>query len=161
MTPANLNGFVQNLQSYATSPILTGSVTTLPATTASSVTYINGDLSLSGNVTGYGVLVVTGTLEFSGNFTWNGIVLVIGKGVVIHDGGGNGNFNGAIYVAQTVDASGNLLPVVPGSPSYTWNGGGANSIQYDHCLADGLLQKYNGNPSAYSLQVLSTRTLQF
>jgi len=84
-----------------------------------------------------------------------------GKGVVTHNGGGNGVFNGSIYVAQTVDASGNLLPVVPGSPSYTWNGGGVNSIQYDHCLADGLLQKYNGNPSSYSLQVLSTRTLQF
>jgi len=161
VTPANLNGFVQNLQSYATSPVLSGSVTSLPTTTSSSLTYIDGNLSLSGNVTGYGVLVVTGTLEFSGNFTWNGIVLVIGKGVVIHDGGGNGNFNGAIYVAQTVDASGNLLPVVPGSPSYTWNGGGVNSIQYDHCLADGLLQKYNGNPSSYALQVLSTRTLQF
>ena len=161
VTPANLNGFVQNLQSYATSPVLTGTVTSLPATTASSVTYVNGDVSMSGNFTGYGVLVVTGNLTFSGNFTWNGIVLVIGKGVVTHNGGGNGQFNGAIYVAQTVDSSGNLLPVVPGSPSYTWNGGGANSIQYDHCLADGLLQKYNGNPSAYSLQVLSTRTLQF
>jgi len=161
VTPANLNGFVQNLQSYATSPVLTGTVTTLPSTNTGSVTYINGDLNLSGNVTGYGVLVVTGTLTFSGNFTWNGIVLVIGQGQVIHNGGGNGNFNGAIYVAQTVDASGNLLPVVPGSPTYTWNGGGVNNIQYDHCLADGLLQKYNGNPSAYSLQVLSTRTLQF
>ena len=161
VTPANLNGFVQNLQSYATSPVLNGSVTSLPSTTSSSVTYVNGDLSMSGNFTGYGVLVVTGTLTFSGNFTWNGIVLVIGKGVVVHNGGGNGQFNGAIYVAQTVDSSGNLLPVVPGSPTYTWNGGGANSIQYDHCLADGLLQKYNGNPSSYSLQVLSTRTLQF
>ena len=161
VTPANLNGFVQNLQSYATSPVLTGTVTTLPATTASSVTYVDGNVNMSGNFTGYGVLVVTGSLTFSGNFTWNGIVLVIGQGVVVHNGGGNGQFNGAIYVAQTVDASGNLLPVVPGSPTYTWNGGGTNNIQYDHCLADGLLQKYNGNPSAYSLQVLSTRTLQF
>jgi hypothetical protein len=161
VTPANLNSFVQNLQSYATSPVLTGTVTSLPATTTSSVTYVNGDVNMSGNFTGYGVLVVTGDLTFGGNFTWNGIVLVIGKGVVTHNGGGNGVFNGSIYVAQTVDASGNLLPVVPGSPTYTWNGGGVNSIQYDHCLADGLLQKYNGNPSAYSLQVLSTRTLQF
>jgi hypothetical protein len=116
---------------------------------------------MSGNFTGYGVLVVTGDLTFSGNFTWNGIVLVVGQGVVVHNGGGNGVFNGAIYVAQTEDASGNLLGVIPGSPTYTWNGGGANSIQYDHCFADGLLQKYNGQPSTLSLQVLSTRTLQF
>jgi len=88
------------------------------------------------------------------------IVLVIGQGQVVHNGGGNGNFNGAIYVAQTEDASGNLLPAV-GNPQYTWNGGGVNSIQYDHCLADGLLQKYNGKPSNLPLQVLSMRTLQF
>jgi len=161
VTPANLNSFIQNLQSYATSPILTGTVSTLPATTTSSVTYVDGNLNLSGNPTGYGVLVVTGTLTFSGNFTWNGIVLVVGQGQVVHNGGGNGTFNGAIYVAQTEDAAGNLLPVVPGQPQYTWNGGGTNLIQYDHCLADALLQKYNGKPSAYSLQVLSTRTLQY
>jgi hypothetical protein len=125
------------------------------------VTFVNGNLSLSGNPTGNGVLIVTGDLTFSGNFTWNGIVLVIGQGQVIHNGGGNGNFNGAIYVAQTKDAAGNLLAVVPGQPQYTWNGGGTNQIQYDHCLADGLLQKYQGKPSTYPLQVLSTRTLQF
>jgi len=161
VTPANLDGFVQNMQSYATSPVLTGNVSSLPATTTSSVTFVNGNLSLSGNPTGNGVLIVTGTLTFSGNFTWNGIVLVIGQGQVVHSGGGNGTFNGAIYVAQTKDAAGNLLPVVPGQPQYTWNGGGTNQIQYDHCLADGLLQKYQGQPSTYPLQVLSTRTLQF
>jgi hypothetical protein len=160
VTPSNLDTFVSSLQSYVTSPVLTGSVSSLPATTTSSVTYVDGDLSLSGNVTGNGVLVVTGTLTLSGNFTWNGIVLVVGQGKVVHDGGGNGDFNGAIYVAQTKDASGNQLSAV-GSPQYTWNGGGTNQIQYDHCLADGLLQAYEGKPSNSPLQVLSMRTLQF
>ena len=160
VTPSNLDSFVSSLQSYVTSPILTGNVTSLPATTTSSVTYIDGNLSLSGNPTGNGVLVITGTLTFSGNFTWNGIVLVVGQGAVVHNGGGNGNFNGAIYVAQTRDAAGNELSSV-GNPHYTWNGGGVNSIKYDHCLADGLLQKYEGKPSGLPLQVLSMRTLQF
>jgi hypothetical protein len=159
-TPSALNGFVNNLESYATSPILTGNVSSLPATTTSSVTFVNGNLTLSGNPNGSGVLVVTGDLTFSGDFTWNGIVLVIGQGQVIHTGGGNGTFTGAIYVAQTEDASGALLPSL-GNPTYYWNGGGTNSIQYDHCLADSLLQKYNGQPSTYPLQVLSTRTLEF
>ena len=48
-----------------------------------------------------------------------------------------------------------------GNPHYTWNGGGTNQIQYDHCLADGLLQKYEGKPSGLPLQVLSMRTLQY
>lgn len=160
VTPSNLDSFISSLQSYVTSPILTGNVTSLPATTSSSVTYIDGNLSLSGNPTGNGVLVITGTLTFSGNFTWNGIVLVVGQGQVVHNGGGNGNFNGAVYVAQTKDAAGNELAKV-GNPQYTWNGGGVNSIQYDHCLADGLLQKYEGKPSGLPLQVLSMRTLNF
>jgi len=160
VTPSNLDGFVQSLQYSVTSPVLTGNVTSLPATTTSSVTYVDGNLTLSGNPTGNGVLVVTGTLTFSGNFTWNGIVLVVGQGQVVHNGGGNGNFNGAIYVAQTKDAAGNELAAV-GNPQYTWNGGGTNQIQYDHCLADGLLQKYEGKPSGSPLQVLSVRTLQY
>jgi len=41
---------------------------------------VNGDLSLSGNVTGYGILLGTGTLSMGGNVGWNGIVLVIGQG---------------------------------------------------------------------------------
>jgi hypothetical protein len=160
VTPANLDGFVQSLIPKVTSPVLTGNVTSLPATTTSSVTYVDGNLTLSGNPTGNGVLVVTGTLTFSGDFTWNGVVLVVGQGQVIHNGGGNGNFNGAIYVAQTKDAAGNELSAI-GSPQYIWNGGGTNQIQYDHCLADGLLSAYEGQPSALPLQILSMRTLQF
>jgi hypothetical protein len=160
VTPSNLDSFVSSIQPYVTSPVLTGNVTTLPATTTSSVTYVNGNLDVSGNFTGNGVLVVTGTLTLSGNFTWNGIVLVVGQGQVVHNGGGNGTFNGAIYVAQTKDAAGNELASV-GSPQYTWNGGGTNQIQYDHCLADGLLSAYEGKASNLPLQVLSMRTLQF
>ena len=160
MTPSDLNTFVQDLSSYATSPILTGTATTLPSTTTSSITIVDGNLSLSGNPVGNGILVITGTLTLSGDFTWNGLVLVVGQGQVIHNGGGNANVQGAVYVAQTVDASGNLLPVI-GNPNFTWNGGGVNSIEYDHCLADNLLRPYEGKASNYPLQVLSTRMLNF
>jgi hypothetical protein len=166
LTPDNLYNYVTDLSHYATSSY-TGTVTTLPATTLSSVTYVDGDLTLSGNPSGSGILVVTGTLTFSGNFTWNGIVLVVGQGQVVHNGGGNGNINGAIYVAQITQpppnnsfTQNNLLPAV-GNPQYTWNGGGVNTVQYDHCKADALLQVYNSKPSNLPLQVLSMRTLQY
>jgi hypothetical protein len=158
-TPAAMNAYVQNLASYATASY-SGNVTSLPATTMSSVTYINGDLTLSGNASGSGVLIVTGNMTFQGNFTWNGVVLVIGQGSITHSGGGNGIFNGAVYVAKTNDPTGNPLPAL-GTPTYLWNGGGTNQINYDHCKADALLQKYNGNPSDSPLQILSTRMLQF
>ena len=68
VTPSALNTFVQDLEGYATSPILTGTATSLPTTTSSSITIVNGDLTLAGNPTGSGILVITGTMTFSGNF---------------------------------------------------------------------------------------------
>lgn len=160
VTPSSLNSFVQDLESHATSPVLTGTATSLPTTTSSSITIVDGNLTLSGNPTGSGILVVTGTMTFSGNFNWNGLVLVIGQGTIVHNGGGNMYIDGAMYIAQTEDASGNLLPAV-GNPNFTWNGGGTNQVTYDHCLADNLLMPYEGKPSNYPLQILSTRMLNF
>ena len=178
LTPTALYNLLNSLSTYNTSPILpltAGTVTTsLPATNVGSVTVVDGDLNLSGTTNGAGILIVTGTLTFSGNFTWNGLVLVIGNGQVVHNGGGNGIINGAMYVSPIQNlppvgtpsqpmlnqTSPNLLGTL-GGPMYTWNGGGGNTINYDHCKADGLLQKYNGQPSPQPLQVLSSRTLNF
>ena len=64
--------------------------------------YVNGDLSLNGNITGYGLLLVTGTFSPGGNVGWNGLVMVIGKGILTGNGGGNNQYNGESVVAQTV-----------------------------------------------------------
>jgi hypothetical protein len=114
---------------------------------------VNGNLTLSGNVTGYGVLVITGNLTLQGNFTWNGVVLVLGTATVQHNGGGNGQITGAMYVANT---QGSTL----GSSTFNWSAG-TNTIQYDHCWADDLLNKFPPKTSNQPLQVLSTRTLEF
>jgi hypothetical protein len=162
LTPSALDGFIKNVQGSVTTPVIPGPATSLPSTTTSSVTYVNGDLTLSGNNTGNGILVVTGTLTLKGNFSWNGLVLVIGQGNLQQNGGGNGNINGAMYVAQIYDTKGNLLSAtVPGTPTFSWTGGGTNTIHYDHCLADNLLQNYENKPSSKPLQVLSTRMLNF
>jgi Tfp pilus assembly protein PilX len=99
------------------------------------ITVVNGDLTASGKTRGAGILVVTGNLNFNGNPGFDGIVLVIGKGYMSVSGGGNGEFDGAVFVARTVDASGNPLPSgsAPGSPTVDWTGGGGNGIVYDSC----------------------------
>lgn len=170
LTPTALNDFVQDIWNTPGTTQLTGSVSSLPTTTTSSVTVVNGDLTLSGNPVGNGILVVTGTMTFSGNFNWNGLILVVGKGIIVHNGGGNMNITGSEYIAQTLDPSANppgsvltnqgLLPQM-GTPTFTWNGGGTSDVQYDHCLADSLLKKYENQPSPNPLQILSSRTLQF
>ena len=95
-----------------TQPVITGPATNIasPGTAAApQIIYVNGDLTLSGNVTGYGILVVTGTFTASGNVGWNGIVLVVGQGDFVGNGGGNNSYNGAIVVAKTLRLDGQPL----------------------------------------------------
>jgi len=74
-----------------------------------------GDLTLNGagwwNPTGCGLLLVTGNLKYHPSASWDGVVLVVGKGKFSYGGhitGGTG-IQGAVFVAQTRDNSGNLL----------------------------------------------------
>jgi hypothetical protein len=131
-------------------------------TTVTSATYVDGDLTLNGNGTGYGILVVTGTLTMDGNFTWKGLMLIAGDGNVQMNGGGNGQILGSIVDAKIWDASHNLLPNM-GTPTFSWNGGGVNAVQFDHCYSTNLLTAigYTPPPSTKPLKILSFRTLPY
>jgi hypothetical protein len=48
-----------------------------------------------------------------------------------------------------------------GQSSFNWSGGGTNTIQYDHCWADDLLNKFPPSTTDQPLQVLSSRVLTF
>jgi len=100
------------------------------------ITYVSGDFNY-GDASGAGVLVVTGTLSFNGNASFNGLVLVIGQGIVTESGGGNGGFNGTVFVAKTQSATSPYAELATlGSPLYSWNGGGNSDIQYNSCWAN-------------------------
>jgi hypothetical protein len=78
-------------------------------------------------------------MNVSGSFSYNGTVLVIGTGNFNANGGGNGQINGALLIANIGNASyatnptnANLLPKL-GSPTFNWNGGGTNFLQFDSC----------------------------
>jgi hypothetical protein len=129
-----------NLQIVATVTANADNVTAGPATSlpnygtlnAPTIQVVNGDLDLSGNITGYGILVVTGNATFAGTVGWQGIVLIIGQGTMTVSGGGNNSFEGAVLLARTRDAAGNLLPT-PGPTLLDWAGGGGNGVHYDSC----------------------------
>jgi Tfp pilus assembly protein PilX len=91
------------------------------------ITFITGDWS---NCNGTGILVVTGTLTCSGNTSHDGLIFVIGQGHIVGNGGGNGSYTGAIFVAKTKDSAGHALAVL-GEPIFDWNGGGGNGLTYD------------------------------
>ena len=108
--------------------------TTFGTDAAPQITYITGNATLSG---GAGVVVVTGTLTFNGNTNFDGLILVIGQGIMNVQGGGGGQVNGSVFIANTnshTSPFGQLATL--GSPTLNWSGGGSNFIQYNSCWAD-------------------------
>jgi hypothetical protein len=86
-------------------------------------TFVDGDCTLTN---GAGFLVVTGALTMRGNTNFKGIILVLGTGVVIRNGGGDGNILGGITISRFDRTSGGFL-----APTFNTNGGGNSTIQYD------------------------------
>ena len=156
MTAADLNNFVSAVSSVATNVYGTNpSGINLGTATNPTISVVNGDYSM-GPTTGYGILLVTGTLTISGNYSWNGLIIVIGSGASLMNGGGSGQINGSVFVANT---SGGTL----NAPSADWSGGGGNGIQYNHCWADDMLSRVPYTPimSPKGLQVVSLRNLVY
>jgi hypothetical protein len=91
---------------------------------APAFTFVDGDCVLDG---GAGLLIVTGNLQMNGNPSFNGLILVLGGGTVNRDGGGNGDIYGAMAVARfDQNGTGGFL-----APSFTTNGAGTSTIQFD------------------------------
>jgi hypothetical protein len=138
-TPSGLNGLAESITQSADlvlAPSPGGGVLdqlSLPATMSATnpmVVVVQGDFNLHGHGTGYGLLLVTGILDYDPDASWNGVILVIGKGIFTSSKAGVGVINGAVFVAQTRDLTGNLLPDPDlGASSFKQTGGG-NGIHY-------------------------------
>ena len=143
-TPAQLNAMVSqiaNAADYTYNCGMAGTGTPCSGTYGSvahpQITYVNGDVTLSG---GAGVLVVTGNLIISGGMQFDGLILVIGQGnMKVNGGGGTGSaIYGAVFVAQTNSTTFPYaqLPTGLGQPQFKWNGGGNAGIYYNSCWAN-------------------------
>jgi len=156
-TPQSLNQLVQDISKVATvitPPSGTASASDLPAMSVNNpaTVVVNGNLDLSSTV-GYGLLVVTGNFLYNGNTGWKGVILVVGDGTTTFTGlgGGNQEFDGAIFVASIKDTAGNLLSQL-GSVGFNISGGGGNGVYYNSCWI-------NRSQPTLSYQVLSFREL--
>ena len=101
----------------------TGSTTINDSANSPMFTFVDGDCTLHN---GSGFIVVTGTLTLRGNTNFNGAILVLGEGVLVRDGGGNGDVLGGITIAKFGRTSGDFM-----APSFLTNGGGNSNVQYD------------------------------
>lgn len=118
---AYLNSLQDKAQS--TGRYFSGSKTVGESLNSPMFTFVDGDCTLT---SGSGILVVTGTLTMQGNPDFRGIILVLGKGVLIRNGGGNGDVFGGITIAAFGRTSGGFT-----SPTVDTQGGGNSTIQYD------------------------------
>ena len=143
LTPGGLDAVVQDITSGADA-VINGPATPSSFPSGMSATHymtivVNGDLDLNGwHNTGYGVLLVTGTLKYDPDASWQGLVLVIGQGNFVSTKGGNGEIDGAMFIAKTRDASGNLLSSL-GASSFSQTGNGSNlgnGIRYNSCYVN-------------------------
>lgn len=144
-SPSQIDAFAQNIiQNAIASFVPAGSAGTqqsfldsLNMSPTNPVTVVvNGNLDLTNwTGTGYGLLLVTGTLVYDPATTWNGAVLVIGQGQVTNiDHGQYRQINGALFVAKTRDASGNLLGGGIGGGSVSFDAQMQGSgIRYSSC----------------------------
>jgi hypothetical protein len=161
LTPANLNEMVQTISQNA-DLVLNKNATDSDMPAAMSATnpmtvVVNGDLTLN-NFTGFGLLVVTGNFFSNPNAGWRGMVLVVGVGNVTFTGGpggGNGEYDGGIFVAQTLNTT--ASPPYPplttmGTATFNALNAGGNGIFYNSCWINVALQ-----PPTF--QVLSFREI--
>jgi|SRR5579859_800770 len=134
-TAQQLQQFASALQNDVTQPVINGPAGNPAnggAPGAPQIIYVNGDLNLSGNFTGYGILVVTGKLSAVGTSGWNGLVLVVGEGQAQISG--TTQWNGAMLLANTL--TGTLGNLSLSGDSMGVNGGGNGGIYYSSgCLA--------------------------
>ncbi len=139
-TPSQLDSIVQTIVQSADVILPSGStgsaLTPLGMSPTNPLTVVvNGNLDISNwSNDGYGLLLVTGTFTYDPDTNWYGIVLVIGQGVV--NNSQNGQFkqiNGAMFVAKTRDASGNLLPDLGGASVSFLAAMQGNGMRYSSC----------------------------
>lgn len=147
-TPSQLDTLVQTIVQNADVVLPAGPVSyPLPTVTGSALTplgmtssnpltvVVNGNLDVSNwSNDGYGLLLVIGNFTYDPDTNWNGIVLVIGQGVVNNSQNGQyKQISGAMFVAQTRDAAGNLLPNLGGASVRFLDAMQGNGIRYSSC----------------------------
>jgi hypothetical protein len=82
------------------------------------ITVVNGDLQITGSISGGGLLIVTGSFSYSSSYSFNGLVLVIGSGSLTADGLGQG-IEGEMVIANLQNVGGNIAF---GTPTVTIGG---------------------------------------
>ena len=124
----NLRGAAQMNGMYVGSGAEYAGNTAFGSSAAPQITFIDGDLDISGAISGAGVLVVNGSLSTSGTPNFDGLWIVLGGTLNVDGGGQGGNFSGSIVV---LDGPAGSPPQFGDSRSVTVQGGGKARYLFD------------------------------
>jgi len=143
----DVNQFRQNLRASATaaqaagtcqatclatgSPTFSNNGNTSYGTTGDpQITYIEGNASFGGNISGAGILVVNGNLTWNGTPAFKGLILVLGGTFNVIGGGRGGDHGGSVVLLNATGAVGDVF----GAANADFTGGGNALYRFD-CTA--------------------------
>jgi hypothetical protein len=105
--PIDLKALIEEMKKLTTKTLVAGTYTGLiigdPTKRDLPVTYVDGDLHLSGRSSGGGVLIVDGSVTMTGTFNFQGLILVSGD-VRLSGGGAGIHILGSIMVEDSLTA---------------------------------------------------------
>ncbi len=116
-SPANVELFRQNLLAsaraaqlagtcqstcYSPGPLINNGNSAYGSVGDTQITYIEGNASFGGGISGAGILVVNGNLSWSGTPNFKGLILVLGGTFTIDGGGTGGDHAGSVVLLNAL-----------------------------------------------------------
>ncbi len=131
LNPDNLSGFMTDLKAAAdlvlTGPVhIGGSNANLGTVDSPRITFVDGDLDISGSGRGVGILAVTGNLKYRGSFEFIGVILVVGKGSIDFAGVNDGVIGGMLVANIQSGAFGPVSVSFKGNSNIYYSGDAIN-----------------------------------
>ena len=102
--------------------------TTYGTVAAPQITYINGDASMGGNISGAGIMLVNGNLSWSGTPNFQGLLIVLGGTYTIGGGGHGGDQQGSVVI---LNAPGGSPAADYGEINFDVTGGGTAEFAFN------------------------------
>lgn len=91
------------------------------------VTYVHGDASFGGNVSGAGIMFVNGTLAWNGTPNFQGLIVTLGGSFTVDGGGLGGDHGGSVVILNHPDGGVGDF----GETYFDNTGGGTALYEYD------------------------------
>ncbi len=124
---AQIGGVCQGF-CYSASSVIDNGNTVFGTVGYPQITYIHGNASFGGNISGAGIMFVNGALSWNGTPNFKGLIVTLGGSFTIDGGGTGGDHAGSVVVINT---EGEDVVLDFGESSFYNNGGGTALYEFN------------------------------